>query len=320
MITYLFLLFFSTSKQEKLLMKLRILAASAFAAIAIAATFGGSGSAMAQNADENVINICVGSTKGAYHNKLAPAIADAMGRKINRINTSGSPEILAKLESGECQMGIVQRDALVESVYQPEVVATLTPEYIHLVCSTSSGISSVKDLRGNTDATIVFDSPNSGSYLTWKAMGKLDSGYDAKKGPKVTFTESKARQTSFLKSDKAQCYFGVSALPNGGVQQIGKLGGGDIKLVPVNDWDFNDKTIKVNGEDMQVYTFSEIPEGSYEGFNLGNDSATFSDTSVETLVIDAIVVLAPSFVENGDTADVDAAYEGALIAEQNLRK
>lgn len=299
-------------------MKLKTLALSAV--LALGAVAGMSGSAMAQSSSSDTINICVGSTKGAYHNVLAPSIGNAMGRTLNRINTSGTPEILAKLESGECQMGIVQRDGLVESIFQPEVVAALTVEYMHLVCSTASGVNSVKDLRNNTDATIVFDSPNSGSYLTWKAMGSLDSGYNADNGPKVSFTKSNARQASFIKSGKAQCYFGVSALPNGGVQQIGKLGGGDIKLVPVNDWDFNDKTVEVNGEDMKVYNFSEIPEGTYAGFGLGNDNATFSDTSVETLTVDAIVVLAPSFVENGSVEDVDAAYEGALIAEQNLRK
>jgi len=241
------------------------------------------------------LNLCTGSTQGTYY-----AVGDILARyspktiSINVIETKGSRENMSALHKGKCDAAIVQADAYFAAadskVLKVERTATLYNEYVHLACKRTANIDSVGDLEDNPKKyTVMIGKKGSGSSLTWRTFTLLDDDYAKVK----TISAGGSGAIAKLINDKsASCLLYVGGLKSKYTRRLNQQGK-DIKLVPVDDWDFNDKT---DATGQPIYTFTKIPSDTYKKLQDGIFSAT------KTLAVSAVLVTKQDWLIKNDGA------------------
>lgn len=101
--------------------------------------------------DQTVLVFTTGSDKGVYHH-LATELKNVIEANhpdvIIRLRTSaGSNENIARLDTGEAQLGVAQND--VDGGKSVRSITGLHPEVLHLICRTDAGIHCLSDLSGH---------------------------------------------------------------------------------------------------------------------------------------------------------------------------
>jgi TRAP-type uncharacterized transport system substrate-binding protein len=79
---------------------------------------GFTASAQAQTAGKTPLTICVGGPAGIYATVVGKDLQEQLAESftVTVVNTNGSPEILGKIEKGECHIGPAQLDAFVQTI------------------------------------------------------------------------------------------------------------------------------------------------------------------------------------------------------------
>ncbi|MEO1132773.1 MAG: TAXI family TRAP transporter solute-binding subunit [Cyanobacteria bacterium J06639_1] len=140
--------------------------AIALASLAMVVAFGGL--AIVERRRAFQLTLVTGSPSGQYY-AFGEALQEIVRRHAPRINltvasTAGSVENVARLESGEADLAIVQSDTPTRS--QARAVAALFPELFHIVAAPDSEIDRLIDLKGKRVALMP---EGSGSYdLFWQ--------------------------------------------------------------------------------------------------------------------------------------------------------
>ncbi|EIJ42576.1 TRAP transporter solute receptor, TAXI family [Beggiatoa alba B18LD] len=248
---------------------------------------------------EPSLSLCTGSKTGTYFPVGEMIATQAKGvLTVNVVETKGSADNLKKLKDKTCQAAIVQADAYfaeedtqVRSALKLEQTATLYDEYVHLICNRESGVSGVGDLEDYPDKyTLLVGVKGSGSALTWRSFGLLDEDYS--KVPTLPIGEGRAL-AQLVEGREAQCLLYIGGL-NSDTMKSFNAQGDKLKLVPVDDGDFDNKTDQLG---KRIYHFTKIPSGTYDKLQSG-----FFSSSVTTLAVQAVVVTDKTWIEANSDA------------------
>ena len=256
--------------------------------------------------------LCTARPDGNYH-RFAEIVSEVArdGVVVEIVNTSGSMENLKFMQEGRCDGAYVQRNAFTtyaerhpDGSYNFERLSTPAVEFAHLICNRNSDVEDVGDLVGKL---LLIDEMGSGTEVTWHEFVAMDDNYRAVNTDKVGGISA----LNQVANGNADCMLFVASLNTQLLQRANALGD-QLVLVPVNDWDFNDKRYG-NGKLFEgyedpsgerVYVFLDIPDDQYDNLQ---DGLIFSEVETLTVPVDMVASI--------DWRDENAAaYESLLGA------
>lgn len=270
----------------------------------------------AKTPEKPAIRLATGQ-KGGWYNKFGDIFKNvASGLNVQVLNTGGSLENLKLLVEGRADMAVVQSDvlALVEKKEPNKKLISeqtdLYPEYIQLIANRNSGVKSIDDIDPRTN--VVYVGPKgSGTALTWEGLGEQDARYKAipiknadygtallevRKNPKALMMFVGGLSSEFLKKAEQEA------------QRSGKL-----RLIAVQEKAFKDRRDR-NGN--PIYKFVAIPSNVYPALQKG----WFFSGDVETLAVEAVLVLRTEWVEKFGPAAMDAVSVAILEAKPDIQR
>lgn len=249
------------------------------------------------NAHAADLRICSGLAGGVYNTtatKMAMAIPSRYDIEV--LESNGSMDNLNNLTSGGCEAALVQADAYTSFARQNSTraltvdrVGVMGTEYVHMMCSKSSGIKDHADLVAKK-ATVAIGKPGSGAWVTWKNWEVEDDSYTEVTTVPVGGLAAVAKAAD---GSDVQCAMMVSGLPSASVLKYDARFGQDLTLVAMQDWDFNNAT---DPKGNKLYTFADIPSETYPN----NLQTGFFGSAVGTVSVDAILVIHTDLYERED--------------------
>lgn len=264
-------------------------------------------------ADPVTVRISTGGQGNAYWKACEKLKTDlASVGKVECLTSDGSTENLNRLTASEADLAFVQADALAVKKKEGgtaglDQIASVGREYVQLVCNTKSGIGAVSDLEGaKPRPKVLVGGTGSGAAVTLRNWIIEDEDY---KNIEPVYQPATGAGALALKQNKAQCAIIVSALGGATMSALDKDSGGALKLVDINDGDFNDST-DIDGN--PVYEFTEIDSSTYSNL-LG-----WSD--VDTTVQDALLVGANRFTQDKANGPFMDALANMLFVNSDLVK
>ncbi len=239
------------------------------------------------------VRVCTGLKGLNYYYVGGEFAKQAKGQmNIQIVTSKGSLDNLAKLSSNECDVAIVQSDALsaVDKLGSVEVGQPLYKEYWHLICNTDSGISRITGLNAKTP--ILLGDPGSGAELTWMNFVKADP----KRYGIVPHEPIAGMRAAGIvqQGDKASCMAVVTGLNAQGIKDIneGAKQSKNLRLISSDDSDM--LRIK-DPKGHYVYTDETIPGNTYAG---GLQPSRFLGSSgIKTVAVTAIIVADSDFID-----------------------
>ena len=244
-------------------------------ALALALVAGLSGGAAAQSARQ--LSIVTGGTGGVYY-PLGGGLANVLtkhvpGWQATAEVTGGSVDNLKLVGAERAELAFAMADATLDAVRGQDkfksgkldvmTLAVLYPNRMHVVTTESTGIKSMKDLKGRRVST---GSPGSATevmaFRLIEAAG-LDKDKDLRR-ERLGVAES----TNAIKDNKIEAYFWVGGLPTSAVTDLGATPGVKLKLI-----DHDDAVAPMNKKYGQLYSNGVIPAGTYPGQDVANKQA-----------------------------------------------
>lgn len=250
------------------------------------------------------LKLCTGKSDGMYYYAGGILSRSSVSSDIQLVKTNGTMDNFAKVDNGTCDAAIVQRDGYYEHAEKNKSglnytrVPELYTEYAQLVCSSSSGIKDVGDLSGKH--TVSVGPKGSGSELTWKNWVAEDSSYGK---IKTVNSSSASRALIDVKAGTIDCALQVSALKTKALRNADMVADGKLKLVTIDDSDFND--LKDPGG-KAMYKFQTIASGTYKNLQKGMFGIRYS---TETITVPADIIISNEWVKKNS-----GAYD-TLLAE-----
>lgn len=248
------------------------------------------------------LRLGTGSSKGNYYKACGQIIVQTKDSAVNITceNTQGTLDNLRRMKAGELDAAFVQPDGLLGDVgFDYEIVARFHPEYVHAI-ALKDGPEDIKALSDKD--TIAIGKNGGGTAITWANFGIQDKSYS--KIPTLPLAGSRA--LSALESGKVSVILRVCGLRDGEIMRANEQKD-KFKLIPVNDWDFNDK---VKGQ--EIYTFESIDDDVYKNLISG-----MFNSSVETIRMDTLLIVRTDWADEHDDA-YDDLYDGSSRAVPNV--
>lgn len=202
--------------------------------------------------------------------------------------SAGSMENLGLLASGEVDAAIVQSDAFEvfrRSAPQRPLPAlqqvALYPEVVQMIANRRSGIKAVKDLEPGTH-TLYIGPKGSGTAMTWEGLCLQDKGYRRVRTRHASYEAALER----VSQDPNAVMMIVAGLNSDLLAKAESQAssGRKIRLVPVNDWDFNDAR---DTRGNRIYHFVTLPARTYPALQRG----LFLGSDVESVAVSAVLVV-----------------------------
>lgn len=264
-------------------------------------------------AEPDAIRISTGGQGNAYWNACETLKKNFAGAyPIECIASPGSAMNLQRLKNGEAELAFVQADSLAVAKKEGGVsgldqIASVGKEYAQLVCNTASGISAVSDLESSgKKPKILVGAQGSGAEITWRNWVIEDEDY---RNAVPVYEAPTGPGALKLKQNQVQCALVVSALGGATMTALDNASDGKLKLVDINDGDFNDSA---DIDNNPVYEFTEIDSSTYKNL-LG-----WSD--VDTISQDAFLVGAEAFTGAEVNKNFMDALANALFLNSELVK
>ncbi len=259
------------------------------------------------------LRLCTAFATGNYHasgQEIARQVKSS-GIGVQLVETTGSMDNLEKMAAGECDAGIVQKDAylLYQNLHRNERLDIRRPrhlydEFVHLVCGRDSGIESIQDLSGGPGAhTLLVGPAQSGSAITWESFTLLDETYSGVK----RHNSPQDRALQILRAGEASCLMFVSGLRSGYAADMDGSAG-LLRLVAVDD----DELDEAKFAGQRTYSFQDIPADTYAGLQAPSGDA------VKTLVVRAIFIVRSEWAKAFPDA-FDLLIEGLARAKPVIR-
>jgi TRAP-type uncharacterized transport system substrate-binding protein len=243
--------------------------------------------------------------KGGNYDKFSQLLqkeAAKVNIELELIGTAGAMENLQKLLGNKADAALVQSDVLAlrqKKFPGQSLISEQAPIYretVQLVANRGSGIKSIKDV--DPQKHVIFIGPeDSGTAITWEGLCQQDQGYgkipvkhaDYDTALKEVETNPNALMmiVSGFRSD-------FLARAEKFAEETGKL-----RLVAVDDWDFNDKK---DEHGNSIYQFVKIPSKTYPSLQKG----WFWGRNVETMAVTAVLVLRDDWVKQYGANSLDA--------------
>ncbi|SCY51284.1 TRAP transporter solute receptor, TAXI family [Desulfoluna spongiiphila] len=223
---------------------------------------------------------------------------------VNIRTTAGSMENLRLLATQEVDAAIVQSDAF--EVFRrtspktplaaSEQVA-LYPEVVQMIANRKSGIQTVQDIEPDGEHILYIGPRGSGTAMTWEGLCLQDDGYRKIRTRNASYEEA---LDQVINNPNAVMMF-VSGLNSSLLAKAEAVARNTkkIRLVQVDDWDFNDAR---DHNWNRIYQFVNIPSKTYpglqKGFILGSD--------VESIAVSAVLVVRTDWARQYGPEAMDA--------------
>ena len=232
--------------------------------------------------------------------------------------TAGSLENMRLLADGKVDAAIVQSDAF--EVFRKANPGTpfpaseqvaLYPEVVQMIANRKSGIETVSDLKPNGEHLLFIGPEGSGTAMTWEGLCLQDKSYRKIKTRHASYANALLR----VSEDPNAVMLFVAGLNSDLLQRAENEARANksIRLVQVNDWDFNDAT---DHRGNRIYQFVTIPAKTYpglqKGFILGND--------VESIAVSAILVVRTDWAKEYGPSVMDALSYAIMSGKPIIRQ
>lgn len=263
----------------------------------------------AASAEPTHVKFCTGPEGGNYDFTGIQVAQQARGSvHVDLVRTKGSMDNLDNIVSGACDAAIVQSDA--HGVYLKQHPGTLLniergrvlyPEYAHLVCNKSAGLSKITGLHKGM--TVLVGPNGGGSSVTWDSFRLADpKRYDEI----ATLPIGGKRGLGLVDDGKdATCMLYVAGLAAGSMNEADAFAetSGHLVLVPTDD---SDVAKLHDPKGRTVYESSSIPSGTYPH---AFQTRSMMGSSVGAISASAVIVANVAFIEAND-----AIYDKFLTA------
>jgi TRAP transporter TAXI family solute receptor len=230
------------------------------------------------------ISIATGGTGGVYY-PMGGGLASVLSSKVPGMSataevTGGSVDNLNLIGTGKPYIGFSMADAAKDAQVGNDKFAgkkvdlrtllVLYPNLMHVVTVESTGIKSMKDLKGKRIST---GAPGSATevmaFRLLEAAG-LDKDKDVKR-ERLSVAES----VNAVKDRKIDAFFWVGGLPTAAVTDLANSPG--MKIVMV---DTNDEVVAMNKKYGNLYFPTVIPKATYSGMGKDNKVAAVANILV----------------------------------------
>jgi len=238
-----------------------------------------SGSVMAEN-----ISIATGGTGGVYY-PMGGGLASVLSKKVPGMSataevTGGSVDNLNLIATGKPYVGFSMADAAKDAQsgegkfagkkVSLSTLAVLYPNRMHVVTVESTGIKTMKDLKGKRVST---GSPGSATeimaFRVIEAAG-LDKDKDLKR-ERLSVAES----VNAVKDRKIDAFFWVGGLPTAAVTDLANTP--SMKIVMI---DHANEVKAMNQKYGDIYFKDVIPKETYKGMAKDNPVASVANILV----------------------------------------
>jgi TRAP-type uncharacterized transport system substrate-binding protein len=232
-------------------------------ALIFAASFG---SVISVQAADPSITISTGKSGGGY-NTIGERLKGVLSEQelpAQVLTSAGSLENLNRLADPQSpvNVGLTQADALKYYLkdhpgFADQFISLgeIGKECVFIVTGKDSEIRSDSDLQQNKGRLIAVQSPNSGVAVTWEYMTMLEPAFKNTAPAFVDGAEALLQIKSGGKSSKIQAAMVVQKPTAKSTEmQVVLENPKDFRLVPVKDWDLNDKL----PDGSAVYTFENV--------------------------------------------------------------
>ena len=241
-----------------------------------AITFAATSTAFAQN-----VSIATGGTGGVYY-PMGGGLAAVLSKHVAGMQataevTGGSVDNLNLIASGKPYVGFSMVDAALDASkgegkfsgrkVDLRTLLVLYPNRMHVVSTESTGIKSMKDLKGKRVST---GSPGSATEVM--ALRLIEaSGLD----PSKDMTRERlgaAESVNALKDKKIEAFFWVGGLPTAAVTDLASTPGTKIKMI-----DHADAIAAMNKKYGNLYYADTIAKSVYSGMDTDNKIASVAN-------------------------------------------
>lgn len=279
-----------------------------------AATIGLSVATSAQAADK--FRLCTGNAKLNYYAAGQHLKRHAPG--IDVIESKGSLDNLDKVTAGECDGAFVQSDALLvyssknaKAISALQRAGVLYQEQANLICNRKA-YTSARMVDLNETYTVAVGPEGSGANTTWAAFVMADK----KRYGKVRTTDATGTLALSMVSDgsEAQCALIITALNAPFLRNEAPQYADSIVLVGTDDRDMANGAKDARGQ--QVYTYGEIPAGTYKGIQ---PSGMFGSKAVNTIQVDAVFVANRDWIA-AHSSEFEKVLQGFANAKPDIAK
>lgn len=254
--------------------------------------------------------LATGGTSGTYY-PFGGAIANIWNTKVQNMNvtaqaTGASAENLRLISKGEAEFAIVQNDVMDyafngsdmfagQKLANLATIGTLYPEVIQIAASTSSGIKSVKDMKGKRVS--VGDAGSGVEFNAKQILLGYGLSFDDIKKANLSFKES----SDAIQNGTLDACFITAGVPNAALQELALTAG--LVLIPVNGAEAS-QIMNTYG----YYTQFDIPSGTYKGSDVVTTTLAVKATLAVSSKLDEKVVydLTKALFEN--QADLAASH------------
>ncbi len=230
------------------------------------------------------ISIATGGTGGVYY-PMGGGLASVLSSKVPGMSataevTGGSVDNLNLIGTGKPYVGFSMADAakdaqigegkFVGKKVDLRTLVVLYPNLMHIVTVDSTGIKSMKDLKGKRIST---GAPGSATevmaFRLLEAAG-LDKDKDVKR-ERLSVAES----VNAIKDRKIDAFFWVGGLPTAAVTDLANTPGTKIVMV-----DTGEEVAAMNKKYGNLYFVTTIPKATYSGMARDNKVAAVANILV----------------------------------------
>ncbi|PPK62234.1 TAXI family TRAP transporter solute-binding subunit [Actinokineospora auranticolor] len=203
------------------------------------------------------LRIAAGNLNGVYNN-MAQYLADTWQRTLGMphpevLDTSGSPENVTKLLSGAADIAFSAADVAAEphpGGAQPQALARIYNDYLHIVVRADGPIQRFADLRGKR---VAVGSPDSGVEFIADRMLRMfdlgDPGALDRRSMKVT------ESAEALRDGKIDAFFWSGGLPTEAISRLADVV--SIRLLDLTE------EMPLLRKQYPVYNSASIPASTY---------------------------------------------------------
>ena len=246
-----------------------------------------------------VIRVCTGAKDMNYYNVAKIIGKDMSSARIVPVATNGSADNLRKLENGECDGAIVQRDAFwnhtdINPASKLDFTRVMSPysEIPHLVCNYDSGVTKLSQL--SSKHTILVGKNGSGSAVTWKNLVAEEDDFADVRVENVGGAIAKARITT----EPNTCALMVSGLNTKFMRDVNSMGS-TAKLQLIN-WNESELFDKRGPAGEQLYGEFTLPSNTYA--NIQKKAWRTLGSATDVVTVPADFVLNNTWVSNNENA------------------
>ncbi|MFB4168065.1 TAXI family TRAP transporter solute-binding subunit [Virgibacillus sp. JSM 102003] len=246
----------------------------------------GEGSSGGGDSEESMTNLTMGtgSVGGVYYpigGEMANLFKDNIdveGFDVSSVESGASVENIAKIQSGDFQLGIAQNTTMINAQNQTGefegkttdkvgVIASLYPEGLQVVTLDSTGIESIEDLKGKKVAI----GPPGGA--TREAAELVLSAYGIEKGDYEAYEEGFGDAKSKLQNGTIDASFAVVGVPSSTTDELANA---------TNEVKFLD----IEGEALQEV----VDNSQYEAYTVEAGTYEWQEEPVQTVTAMALLL------------------------------